>query len=127
MGRIEEAPHTEAAPVVEASASLVSPRSALPQEEKLKLVHKLLTVSSQIIRVLVYLLDRVVDTDLFVFILLASGVRAGEQPARGRLRANRSERAGEEALVREGCPSRKDKKTLQGQKRLVYSIYDVID
>ena len=53
VGRIEEAPHTEAAPVVEASASLVSPRSALPQEEKLKLVHKLLTVSSQIIRVLV--------------------------------------------------------------------------
>ena len=81
MGRIEEAPHTEAAPVVEASASLVSPRSALPPEEKLKLVHKLLTVSSQIIRVLVYLLDRVVDTDLFVFILLVGGVRAREQPA----------------------------------------------
>ena len=83
VGRIEEAPHTEAAPMVEARASLVSPRSAQPQEEKLKLVHKLLTVSSQIIRVLVYLLDRVVDTDLFVFILLAGGVRAGEQPARG--------------------------------------------
>ena len=102
MGRIEEAPRTEAAPVVQASTSLTSLGSIQPQEEKLKLAHKLLTVSSRIIRILVYLLDRVVDTDLFVFILLAGGVRAGEQPARGRLRANRSERACEEALVREG-------------------------
>ena len=53
MGRIEEMPHTEAAIVVEASTSLISSGSTLPQEEKLKLAHKLLTVSSQIIRVLV--------------------------------------------------------------------------
>jgi len=43
MGRIEEMPHTEAAIVVEASTSLISPGSTLPQEEKLKLAHKLLT------------------------------------------------------------------------------------
>jgi hypothetical protein len=50
---IEETPHTEVVPVVEASTSLVSPGSALPQEEKLKLAHKILTVSSRTIRVLV--------------------------------------------------------------------------
>ena len=99
MGRIEEMPHTEAAIVVEASTSLISPGSTLPQEEKLKLSHKLLTVSSRIIRVLAYFLDRIVDTDLFVFTLLAGGVRAGELPAPGRLRADHSERASEEALV----------------------------
>ena len=81
MERVEEVPHTEAAPVVQASTSLVSLESTLPQEKKLKLAHKLLTVSSRIIRVLVYLLDRVVDSDLFVFTLLAGGVRAEEQPA----------------------------------------------
>ena len=68
----------------------------------MKLAHKLLTVSSRTIRVLVYLLDRVVHTDLCVFTLLAGGVRAGEQPAPGRFRADCSERASEEALVREG-------------------------
>ena len=57
MGRIEEVPHTEAAIVVEASTSLVSPGSTLPQEEKLKLAHKILIVMNQIIRVLVCLLD----------------------------------------------------------------------
>ena len=67
MERVEEVPHSEAAPVVQASTSLVSPESTLPQEEKLKLAHKLLTVSSRIIRILMYLLDRVVDTDLFVY------------------------------------------------------------
>ena len=71
MGRIEEAPRIEAAPVVQASTSLASPGSALPQEDKLKLAHKLLTVSSRTIQVLVYLLDRVVHTDLCVFTLLA--------------------------------------------------------
>ena len=64
MGRIEEAPHTSASLVVQASTSLVLPGSVLPQEEKLKLAHKLLTVSSRITQVLVYLLDRLVDTDL---------------------------------------------------------------
>ena len=127
MGRIEEMPHTEAAIVVEASTSLISPGSTLPQEEKLKLSHKLLTVSSRIIRVLAYFLDRIVDTDLFVFTLLAGGVRAGEQPAPGRLRADHSERASEEALVREGHSPREEQETLQGQKRLVFVIYDAID
>ena len=64
MGRIEEAPHTSTSLVVQASTSLVLPGSVLPQEEKLKLAHKLLTVSSRITQVLVYLLDRLVDTDL---------------------------------------------------------------
>ena len=67
MERVEEVPHIEVAPVVQASTSLVSPESTLPQEKKLKLAHKLLTVSSRIIRILVYLLDRVVDTDLFLY------------------------------------------------------------
>ena len=53
MGKIEEVLHTEAGPVVGASTSLASPGSTLLQSEKLKLAHKLLTVSSQIIRVLV--------------------------------------------------------------------------
>jgi hypothetical protein len=64
VGRIEEALHTSTSLVVQASTSLVLPGSVLPQEVKLKLVHKLLTVSSRITQVLVYLLDRVVDTDL---------------------------------------------------------------
>ena len=63
MGRVEEAPHTSAAPVVHASTSLVSSGSVLPQE-KLRLADHLLTVSSRITQVLVYLLDRLVDTDL---------------------------------------------------------------
>jgi len=127
MGRIEEMPHTEAAIVVEASTSLISPGSTLPQEEKLKLAHKLLTVSSRIIRVLAYFLDRIVDTDLFVFTLLAGGVRAGEQLAPGRLRADRSERASEEALVREGYSLGEEQKTLQGQERLVSALYTAVD
>ena len=49
VGRIEEAPRTEACPVVRASTSLASLGSTLPQEEKLKLADKLLTVSSRII------------------------------------------------------------------------------
>ena len=108
MGRIEEVSRTEVAPVVQASTSLVSPGSTSPQDEKLKLAHKLLTVSNRIIRVLVYFLDQVVDTDLFVFTLLAGGVRAGEQPAPRRFGASRSERVGKEALVREGCSPRKE-------------------
>ena len=97
----------------------------MPQE-KLKLAFKLLGVSSQVSRVLVFL-DRVVYSDPLVLYLLAGGVRAGEQPAPGQFRAKCSERAGEEALVREGCPSREDQKTLQGQKRLVFNIYDAVD
>ena len=49
VGRIEEAPRTEACPVVRASTSLASLGSTLPQEEKLKLADKLLMVSSRII------------------------------------------------------------------------------
>ena len=56
MEKIDEAPRIEAGPVVGASTSLASSGSALPQEEKLKLVHKLLTVSKQIIRILVFCL-----------------------------------------------------------------------
>ena len=77
MGRVEEAPHTSAAPVVHASTSLVSSGSVLPQE-KLRLADNLLTVSSRIIRVLVLLSDLVVDTDLSIFMFLAGGVGAGE-------------------------------------------------
>ena len=56
MEIIEETPHTEVGPVVEASTSLVPPGSALPQEEKLKLAYKILTVSSRTIRVLMFCL-----------------------------------------------------------------------
>ena len=74
----------------------------MPQE-KLRLAYKLLGVSNQITRVLVFL-DRVVCTDPFAFIPLAGSVRIVDQPNPGQLRARCSERAGEEALVREGCP-----------------------
>ena len=56
VGRVEEAPHTKAVSVVQATTSLVSSESARPQE-KIKLAHKLLSVSSRITRVLVLLLD----------------------------------------------------------------------
>ena len=56
MEKIEEAPRTKAGPVVGASTSFASPGSALPQEEKLKLAHKLLTISNRTIRVLVFCL-----------------------------------------------------------------------
>ena len=51
----------------------------MPQE-KLKLAFKLLGVSSQISRVLVFL-DRVMYTDPFVLYFLVGGVRARDQPA----------------------------------------------
>ena len=63
MGRVEDASHTKAVSVVQATTSLVSSGSVLPQE-KLKLAHKLLSVSCRLIRVLMNLLDRVVYTDL---------------------------------------------------------------
>ena len=110
--------------MVQATTSQVSSGSVVPQE-KLKLAFKLLGVSSRVSRVLVFS-DRVVYTDPLVLYFLAGGVRTGEQPAPGRFRARCSERAGEEALVREGFPSREDQ-TLQGQKRLVCSIYDAVD
>ena len=72
-------------------------------------------------------MDRVVYTDPFVFYILAGGVGAGEQPAPGQLGARCSERAGESSLVREGCPSGENQETLQGQERLVFSMYDAID
>ena len=34
---------------------------------------------------------------------------------------------GEDTLVREGCPSGEAQEALQGQERLVFSIYDAID
>ena len=88
--------------MVEANTSLASLGGGLPQEEKLKLAHKLFTVSSRTSRVLMCLFDRVADIDLFFFILLAGVVGTGEQSAPGRLRANCSERASEDALVRKG-------------------------
>ena len=124
MGKVDEVPQ-KVVSVVQATDAQVTLGSVLPQE-KLKLAYKLLGVSSRISRVLVFL-DRVVYTDPFVLYLLARGVRAGEQPAPGQLRARCSERAGEEALVREGCSSREEQKTLQGQKRLVFNIYDAVD
>ena len=51
--------------MVQTTTSQVSSASVLPQE-KVKLAHKLLGVSSRICRVLVFL-DRVVYTDLLVF------------------------------------------------------------
>ena len=77
MGSSEDAPHTKVVSMVQATTSLVSSGSALPQE-KIKLAHKLLSVSSRITRVLVLLLDQVIDTDLCIFIFLAGGVRAGD-------------------------------------------------
>ena len=102
MGRVEDVPE-KAVSEVRATTSQISSGSAVPQE-KLKLAFKLLGVSSRVSRVLVFL-DRVVYSDPLVLYLLAGGVRAGEQPAPGQFRAKCSERAGEEALVREGCPS----------------------
>ena len=59
--KIEETPRTEVGLVVGPSTSLASPGSGPPQAEKLKLAqehfglaHKLLTVSSQTTRVLVF-------------------------------------------------------------------------
>jgi hypothetical protein len=54
VGRVEEVPHIGAVSVVQATSSLASSGSALPQE-KIKLAHKLLTVSSRITRVLVFI------------------------------------------------------------------------
>ena len=66
-------------------------------------------------------------TDPLVLYFLAGGVRAGEQPAPGRFRANCSERASEEALVREGYSPGEEQKTLQGLERLVSGIYNTVD
>ena len=75
MGKIEDILHTKAIPVVQTNTFLVSSGGSIPQE-KLKLAHKLLTVSNRMIRVLVYVLDRVVYTDLFRYSLFAGSVRA---------------------------------------------------
>ena len=55
------------------------------------------------------------------------GVRAGEQPPLGELGARCSERASEEALVREGYSLGEEQETLQSQEILVFSIYYAID
>jgi len=121
--KVDEVPQKTIS-VVQATTSQVL-SGAVPQE-KLKLAFKLLGVSSRVSRVLVFS-DRVVYTDPLVLYFLAGGVRAGEQPAPGQLRARCPERVGEEALIREGFPSREDQKALQGQKRLVCGIYDAVD
>ena len=51
VGRVEDAPHTKAVSVVEATTSQVSSKSALPQ--KLRLAYKLRGISSQVTRVLI--------------------------------------------------------------------------
>ena len=73
MGKVEDVPE-KAISEVRTTTSQVSSGSALPQE-KVKLAYKLLGVSSRVSRVLVFL-DRVVYTDLFIF--LAGGIGAGE-------------------------------------------------
>ena len=122
--KVEDVPQ-KAISMLQMTTSQDSSGSVLPQE-KVKLAYKLLGVSSRVSRVLVFL-DRVVYTDPLVLYFLAGGVRAGEQPAPGQLRARCPERVGEEALIREGFPSREDQKALQGQKRLVCGIYDAVD
>ena len=89
--------------VVRATTSQVSSRSVLPQE-KVKLAYKLLGVSSRVSRVLVSL-DRVVDTNPFVLYFFGRRCWSKEVASPGQFRTKCSERAGEEALVREGCPS----------------------
>jgi len=116
VGRVEDVPQ-KMVTMVQATTSQVSSGSALPQE-KLKLAYKLLGVSSRITRVLVFRSSSVYLS--FCFIFLTGGVRVGGQPAPGQLRARCSESAGEEALVREGCPSGEEQETLQGQERLVF-------
>ena len=101
MGRVDEVPQKVVSVVQTTTSQVLS--GAVPQE-KLKLAFKLLEVSSRVSRVLVFL-NRVVYTDSLVLYFLAGGVRAGKQPAPGQFRAKCSERAGEEALVREGWPS----------------------
>ena len=71
--------------------------SILPQE-KLELAFKLLGVSSRVFRVLEYR-----SSIVLIFLFFVGGTRARGWPSPGRYRADCSEGAGEDALVREGC------------------------
>ena len=102
MGRVEDVPE-KAVSEVRATTSQISSGSAVPQE-KLKLAFKLLGVNSRVSRVLVSL-DRVVDTNPFVLYFFGRRCWSREVASPGQFRTKCSERAGEEALVREGCPS----------------------
>ena len=93
----------KAVSAVQTTTSQVSSGSAMPQE-KLNLAFKLLGVSSRVSRVLVSL-DRVVATDPFVLYFFGRRCWSREVASPGKFRTKCSERAGEEALVREGCPS----------------------
>ena len=71
--------------------------SVLPQE-KLKHAFNQMRVSSQILRVLEYR-----SSSVLILLFFAGGTWVGGWPSLGRYRAECSERAGEDALVREGC------------------------
>ena len=102
MGRVEDVPE-KAVSEVRATTSQISSGSTVPQE-KLKLAFKLLGVSSRVSRVLVSL-DQVVDTNPFVLYFFGRRCWSREVASPGQFRTKCSERAREEALVREGCPS----------------------
>ena len=71
--------------------------SVLPQE-KLKLAFNLMRVSSRILRVLEHR-----SSSVLILLFFAGGTRAGGCPSPGRYKAGCSVRAGEDALIREGC------------------------
>ena len=75
--------------------------STLPQE-KLKLAFNLMRVSSRILRVLEHR-----SSSVLILLFFAGGTRAGGCPSPGRYKAGCSVRAGEDALIREGCSPRK--------------------
>jgi len=100
--KVEDVPK-RAISMVQVTTSQVLSGSVVPQE-KLKLAFKLLGVNSRVSRVLVSL-DRVVATDPFVLYFFGRRCWSREVASPGKFRTKCSERAGEEALVREGCPS----------------------
>ena len=71
--------------------------SILPQD-KVELAFKLLGVSSRVCRVLKYR-----SSSVLILLFFAGGTRAGGCPSPGRYKAGCSVRAGEDALIREGC------------------------
>ena len=93
MGMIQDVPEKA---ISEVRAS-TSSRGVLPQE-KVELAFKLLWVSSRVFRVLEYR-----SSIVLIFLFFVGGTRARGWPSPGRYRADCSEGAGEDALVREGC------------------------
>ena len=93
MGMIQDVPE-KAISKVRASTSL---GSVMPQE-KLKLAFNLMRVNSRTLRVLEYRLSSVL-----ILLFFVGSTRAGGWPSPGRYRAECSERAGEDTVVREGC------------------------